>query len=97
MKKLILGTLLVSATSLMADGASLYKKCAGCHGADADKKALGKSEVIKGWSASKIEKALKEYKAGTRDVNGMGFLMKGQIAPYSDAQIKELAKHISDK
>ncbi len=95
MKKVTLGLLLVGATSLlMADGAALFKKCAGCHGAKAEKKALGKSEVIAGWDAAKIEEALKGYKAGTRNVHGMGGLMKGQVASYSDADIKAVAEYI---
>ena len=95
MKKVTLGLLLVGATSLlMADGAALYKKCAGCHGAKAEKKALGKSEVIAGWDVAKTEEALKGYKAGSRNVHGMGGLMKGQVASYSDADIKAVAEYI---
>jgi len=78
-----------------ADGKAKYAKCVSCHGANADKKALGKSEVIKGWDAAKVEEALKGYKAGTRNVHGMGGLMKGQVASYSDADIKAVAAYIS--
>ncbi len=95
MKKIILSVVALGAMSLMAaDGAALYKKCAGCHGAKAEKKALGKSEVIAGWDAAKTEEALKGYKAGTRNVHGMGGLMKGQVASYSDADIKAVAEYI---
>ncbi len=95
MKKLSLVLAVVAATSLMAaDGAALYKKCAGCHGAKGEKKALGKSAVIQGWDVAKIEEALKGYKAGTRNVHGMGGLMKGQVASMSDADIKAVAEYI---
>jgi len=99
MKKFILGALVLGATSsLMAgDGAALYKKCAACHGANADKSALGKSQVIAGWPVAKTEKALNEYKAKTRDNAGMGALMYGQVATYSAADIKAVAKYISNK
>ncbi|OYY80865.1 MAG: cytochrome C, partial [Methylophilales bacterium 16-45-9] len=29
----------------------MYQKCAACHGLKAEKHALGKSEVIAGWSS----------------------------------------------
>ncbi len=78
-----------------ANGEALYKKCVSCHGAKAEKKALGKSEVIAGWDAAKVEEALKGYKAGTRNVHGMGGLMKGQVASYSDEDIKAVSEYIS--
>ncbi len=94
MKKLTLA-LLIAGTSLMAaDGTTLYKKCAACHGQKAEKKALGKSEIIAGWDVAKIETSLKGYKAGTLNVHGMGAVMKGQVAPYSEADIKVVAQYI---
>jgi len=97
MKKIaILGLVAAGAISLMAaDGAALFKKCAGCHGAKAEKKALGKSEVIAGWDKAKIVQALKGYKAGKRNVHGMGALMRSQVATYSDADIEAVADYIS--
>ena len=58
--------------------------------------ALGKSEVIAGQSADDLTKKLTEYKAGTRNVAGMGTLMKGQVASMSDEDIKALATYISN-
>ena len=97
MKKLaLLGLAAATAVTLMAaDGAALYKKCAGCHGMHGEKKALGKSAPIKGWSKEKLVEALKGYKAGTRNVYGMGALMKSQVANLSDADIEALAEYIS--
>ena len=77
-------------------GASLYAKCKSCHGGDGKTKALGKSEVIAGQNADELAKKLTEYKAGTRNVAGMGTLMKGQVAPMSDEDIKALATYISN-
>ncbi|QFR48591.1 c-type cytochrome [Sulfurimonas lithotrophica] len=96
--KVILGlTLIGSLTSLAAaDGATIFKKCAGCHGMNAEKKALGKSQVIKGWQASKTEAALKGYKDGSYG-GPMKALMKGQVATLNDEQIKSLAKYIESK
>jgi len=95
MKKITLALMLAGAASLaMADGAALFKKCAGCHGAKAEKHALGKSAVIAGRDVAAIEKDLKGYKAGTLNKHGMGMLMKGQVASLSDADIKALAEYI---
>jgi cytochrome c len=41
-------------------------------------------------------KSLKEYKAGTKNVNGMGTLMKSQVASLSESDIKVVAKYISE-
>ena len=97
MKKLaLLGLAAATAVTLMAaDGAALYKKCAGCHGAHGERKALGKSEVIKGWDKAKVVEALKGYKAGTRNVHGMGGLMKAQVASLSDADMEAIGEYLS--
>lgn len=78
-----------------SDGAALFQKCAACHGAKAEKAALGKSEVIAGWKADKTLDALKAYKAGTRNTKGMGALMKGQTATLSDADMKTIADYVA--
>jgi len=97
MKTIILGlAVLGSLTMLAADGASLYKKCASCHGKDAEKKALGKSAVIKGWEAKKTVDALNGYKAGTYG-GAMKGLMKGQVTSLNDEQIESIAKYIEAK
>jgi len=77
-------------------GATIFKKCVGCHGADGKTKALGKSEIIAGQNAEDLVKKLTEYKAGTRNVAGMGTLMKGQVGSLSDEEIKAVADYISN-
>ena len=76
-------------------GKALYAKCVSCHGANGKLKALGKSEIIAGQSAADLEKKMMEYKAGTRNVAGMGALMQGQVKDLSDEDIKALAEYIS--
>ena len=78
-----------------AQGKALYAKCAGCHGADGQTKALGKSDVIAGMDAATVEEDLKGYKAGTLNKHTMGSLMKGQVASMSDADIQALSAYIS--
>ena len=93
MKKIITGLALAAAVST-ACASNLYKPCAGCHGAKGEKKALGKSQVIKGWPAAKTVEALKGYKTGTYG-GPMKGVMKGQVVRLNDAQIKELADYIA--
>ena len=78
-----------------AAGKALFAKCAGCHGANGKTKALGKSAVIAGEPVADLESKLAAYKAGTRNVAGMGMLMKGQVAAMSDEDIKAVAEYVS--
>jgi|LGVF01.2.fsa_nt_gb cytochrome c553 len=95
MKKIALALAIAAASTLMAaDGAALYKKCAACHGAKAEKKALNKGQIIQGWDAAKIEASLKGYKDGTYG-GAMKGLMKGQVASYDDAKIKAVSEYIA--
>ncbi|MCF6172328.1 MAG: c-type cytochrome [Campylobacteraceae bacterium] len=95
MKKLILLALAGFAINAMAasDGATLFKNCAGCHGANAQKKALGRSQVINEWKSDKIVSALSGYKKGTYG-GAMKGIMKSQASKLSAEQIKTLAKYI---
>jgi len=79
-----------------ATAPAVYAKCSGCHGKDGKMKALGKSEIIAGQSKDELIKKIKEYKEGTRNVAGMGALMKGQVASLSDADIEAIATYLSN-
>jgi len=93
--KIVLGLAVLATTTLAAaDGAALYKKCAGCHGANGEKAALGKSQVIKGWEESKTIASLKGYKDGTYG-GVMKGVMRGQVASLNDEQIESIAKFIA--
>ncbi len=99
MKKLtIIALLSIGTLSLMAAGQSngqaLAQKCIGCHGADFGKKALGVSKIVKGMKADEIAKMLEGYKAGTFG-GPMKGIMKGQVATYSDADIKAVSAYIA--
>jgi cytochrome c len=80
--------------SAAPDGKALFAKCAACHGQNAEKSALGKSQVIAGWDVAKIETALNGYKDGSYG-GAMKGLMKGQVATLSDADVKALAEYVS--
>ncbi len=95
MKKIALALAIAAASTLMAaDGAALYKKCAACHGAKAEKKALNKSQIIQGWDVDKLVTSMKGYKDGSYG-GAMKGLMKGQVASYDDAKIKAVAEYIA--
>lgn len=77
-----------------ADGAELYKKCATCHGAKGEKKALNKSNIIATMSAEQIKTALEGYKAGTLNVHGQGKMMNMQVKNLSAQDIDALSQYI---
>ncbi len=91
MKKIILGLTVVGVVSLFAE--VNIAACAGCHGANFEKVALGKSKIVKDMTKADIEKALKGYKDGSYG-GPMKAIMKGQVAKLSDADIKEIAEKI---
>ncbi|MDH4944242.1 c-type cytochrome [Sulfurimonas sp. C5] len=76
------------------DGGALFVKCVACHGQNAEKSALGKSQIIKGWSVDKVLTALHGYKDGTYG-GAMKGIMKSQVSAYSEDELKALAQHIS--
>lgn len=95
MKKIVLILTTLFAVTLMAnDGAGLYKKCAACHGAQGEKKALNKSQIIQNWNEEQLVASLKGYKDGTYG-GAMKGLMKGQVAKLSDEDIVKVSKHIT--
>ena len=75
------------------DASALYKKCSSCHGVNAEKKALNKSDIIQNWDSAKIENALKGYQDGTYGGTMKG-LMKSQTRTLTDKDIEALAKYI---
>ena len=68
--------------------------CKGCHGQNWEKKALGKSKVVKDLNESAIVEALTGYKTGTYG-GPMKGIMKGQVAKFSEDKIIEIASSIN--
>lgn len=94
MKKLFYVLIVTLSTSIFAaDGASLFKTCATCHGAKAEKSALNKSQVIAGWSSDDTIAALSGYKNGTYG-GTMKSTMNAQVKNLDEASITALAKYI---
>jgi len=89
LKVLTLGSLLAS-SALYAAGTAA---CTGCHGTSFEKKAMGKSKVVKEMSKEDIVAALKGYKDGSYG-GPMKGMMKGQVASLSDADMAAIADSI---
>ena len=78
-----------------AKGKALYEqKCKSCHGVSAQNRALGKSQIIKGWDSAKIEKAVNGYGDGSYG-GAMKGLMKGISKSLLAKEIKEIANYVS--
>ena len=73
---------------------ALFAKCASCHGRSGDKEALGYSDTIAGEDIMSITIKLKEYKAGKRNIYGLGAVMRGQTKNLTDDDIRDLAFYI---
>ena len=84
MKKIVLGTLVLSVAAFAAVNLGA---CKGCHGAHFEKHALGKSKVVADMTKAEVSDALVGYKHGTYG-GPMKGIMKGQVARYSDADLK---------
>ncbi len=72
----------------------LYQKCATCHGLNAEKSALGKSQVIAGWEAQKTVDAIIGYQNGTYG-GAMKALMSAQVKTLTQEEIQALARYIA--
>jgi cytochrome c len=91
MKKIIIAASLLTACVAFANP---YAKCAGCHGANGEKAALGKSKIIKDMPKAEFVAALKGYQDGTYG-GAMKGLMAGQVKGLDDAAIQAIADQIA--
>ncbi len=83
---------------LMAGSAeSIYKsKCASCHGKKAEKKAMGKSKIIKGMPVDKFITLTKALASGEKKSMPMAKMIKQQfIKKYDDKEIKAVAEYVN--
>ena len=85
-----------SATAQKASAGVDLSACAGCHGANFEKKAMGVSHIVKDFSRDDIVTALKGYKDGSYG-GGMKGVMAGQVASFDDATIEKIADKITGK
>ncbi len=76
------------------DGASLYKACQGCHGAEGEKLPMGVGHPIKGQSAEDLDKKMHGYKDGSYG-DSKKAIMTNIVKRLTDEQIKALADHMA--
>ena len=101
-KVLVCAALSMAAASfaLAADGATLFKPCAACHGAKAEKAYLGgKVPVLTTLDPAARLADMKAYKAGTIEGGkgkvGQGAIMKMQMAKLSDEDMAAVNDYIT--
>jgi len=95
MKKTLV-TLSVVAIAATSTFAANTAACVGCHGANFEKAALGKSKIVKDMTKENIVAALKGYKDGSYG-GAMKGVMKGQADKLSDTDIEAIATQITAK
>ena len=93
MKKIVIASIATLALATASIAAVNEKGCTSCHGADWSKKALGKSKDVSQMTHQEIADSLIGYKNGTYG-GPMKGLMKGQVAKYSDEDLKAFAQTI---
>ena len=76
-------------------GAVLFKQCAGCHGADGQNKAFGKSGIIAGQNAEDIIESLNFFKESDFKTHSSTTVMAKQVKSLSNQDIIDLANFIS--
>lgn len=76
------------------DGKAVYGACAGCHGAQGEKKALNASAVIAGQSKDDLVMKIKGYKDGSYG-GPMKASMASMVVNLDDDQIAAVAEYIS--
>ena len=87
----------VAPAPALADGKALYleKTCIACHGKDAKKPLTPEYPKLAGQNAKYAENQMQDIKSGAR-ANGNSAAMKGVMHLVSDAEIKEIAKYLSE-
>ncbi len=68
---------------------SIISVCKNCHGKNFEKRALGRSKIVRNMSKKEIIKALESFKKSKSNS-----IMKGFASRLSDKQIKQIGKVI---
>ncbi|AJC93877.1 cytochrome c553 [Campylobacter volucris] len=96
MKKLVVLSALacLGVSAYAADGAALYKKCAVCHGANADKVYLNKVPALNSIASAERIQFMKEYAEGKRNAYGQGAIMKINLKGLTEEDFKAIDAYI---
>lgn len=96
MKKVLAITALacMGISAYAADGATLYKKCAVCHGAKAEKVYLNKVPALNSLTSAERFQYMKDYAEGKRNAYGQGAIMKINLKGLTEADFKAIEEYI---
>lgn len=95
MKKILLLTICTVGFLFAGNGKTIFDNtCAACHGKNAELKPLGKNEIIRGMSESKIIRELRKMKNEHPSSDSKKRLMQKEAKLLSDEEIKSVAKYI---
>lgn len=90
------GLMAAEGTAIEPDGAVLYaKKCAICHGANADQTPIKNMKPIAGMDAEKLAKVLKFYQDDERIGHGYSENMVNSTVFLSQRAIDAIATYVS--
>ena len=90
----LVGLGLVSVATLDAQTIGV-NKCYACHGTKFERKAMGKSQIVKDMNKTQIVDALVGYQNGTYG-GALKGVMKGQVIKYNHKQLEQIAQDIQD-
>lgn len=94
-----LATILLSsfvfADDAFSRGEILFKKCAGCHGADGKNKAFGKSGVIAGQDPSDLLESLNFYKESEFKGQSSTLVMAKQVKTFTTQNLNDIVVYVS--
>jgi len=76
-------------------GESIFKQCAGCHGADGHNKAFGKSGIIAGQSYEELFESIKFYRESEFQPHTTSFVMSKQARNMSMQDLTDVINYIS--
>ena len=85
---------LVFATSALAGGEAVYARCAGCHGADGTKRAMGLATPLAGQSSLQLLEKLEGYVDGTYG-GSKKTIMVNTLKRLTPEQLREVADYIA--
>ncbi|RAX53007.1 hypothetical protein CCY99_06460 [Helicobacter sp. 16-1353] len=96
MRKFVLICIFSAVGLMAADGATIYKACAVCHGPNADKIPPGSkaTSLLVDLPKDKIVEDLKGYKAKKLNQFSAGPIMWAQSQRYSEADMESVAEYI---
>ena len=94
--------LALSLIGLLSANETFDTKCSTCHGLHGEKEVqgkIGKTRALATIKKDELVKLLMGYKNGTihdgEGQHGLGKIMRGQLRPLGEGEIKELATYIS--